>query len=56
MLPGLLVTVTVGTWFTVTFRVLVLIQPAVVPVTLYVVETVGVAVVVPEVMLIGFQL
>ena len=31
MLPGLLLTVTVGTLFTVTFRVLVFVQPAVVP-------------------------
>jgi hypothetical protein len=42
--------------FTVTFRVLVFVQPAVVPDTVYVVETAGVAVVVPDVELFGIQL
>jgi hypothetical protein len=53
---GLLVTVRVGTLFTVTFRVFVLVQPAVVPITVYVVDTDGVAVVVPDVVLLGIQL
>lgn len=42
--------------FTVTFSVLVLVQPAVVPDTVYVVETVGAAVVVADVELFGIQL
>ena len=53
---GLVLRVRVGTLFTVTFSVLVSVQPAVLPDTVYVVDTVGLAVVVPEVEPLGIQL
>lgn len=53
---GVVVTVRVGTLFTVTVTVLVLVQPALVPDTVYVVETVGAAVVVADEELFGIQL
>ena len=51
-----MVTVRVGTLFTVTLSVLVFVQPAVVPDTVYVVDTPGVAVVDAELELFGIQL
>lgn len=53
---GVPVTVRVGALFTVTVSVLVFVQPEVVPDTVYVVDTPGVAVVLADAELFGIQL